>query len=228
MCERAESGAVADRVRAHAPLTASIPPPPPPKQTHSSDDVFKSLEGRDLSAQEKAIIQQRVRVQREKGREGGSGRECVRACAPFVFSAETVSAVPPFRGRTRARRGRPGDVEAFCGVAGPELGGWRARAGAETRTLRATERRRENRPRASRSAPLSTPPLPLLSVSRPPQTNQVDLQRRMLAAFEAQERARKVAEVRAMCPTITEAEAARAIELCRGDEGEAADRKSVV
>ena len=44
----------------------------------------------------------------------------------------------------------------------------------------------------------------------------------MLAAFETRERARKVEEVRAMCPTVTAAEAGRALDLCRGDEGEAA------
>ena len=50
----------------------------------------------------------------------------------------------------------------------------------------------------------------------------VALQRRMLAAFEAQERRRKIDDIREVCPDVSEEEAGRALDLCSGREADAA------
>ncbi|KAK9803111.1 hypothetical protein WJX73_005483 [Symbiochloris irregularis] len=50
----------------------------------------------------------------------------------------------------------------------------------------------------------------------------VQLQRKMLEEYEKRETKRKVAEIRDVCPDVTEEEAGKALEMCNGKEDEAA------
>lgn len=52
----------------------------------------------------------------------------------------------------------------------------------------------------------------------------VEHQRKMYELFEKRERVRKVQELKEVCPDINEEEASRALELCKGDEEQAASR----
>lgn len=69
---------------------------------------------------------------------------------------------------------------------------------------------------------------PRLQWHVPGRRSQVELQRKMLQEYERREASRKVSELQALCPELTPAAAQRALDVCNGRYGAAAQMFPVI